>query len=255
MFRSSFPSASQCIPALCTALLLLAIPARASAQMPPMPDMEPVPPPEQLPVPFKMSGIGNSHIAIKASPEAQAWFDQGLSLFHDFWDYESAKAFEQSIRADPKCAMCQWGLAAALEMHGDDAVRPYVKQALATAERLKSHAGAPEKLYIDAAQADLSSSERGKSPAIPILRKLVKKAPHDIEAASSLLKPWATATTKRVSPRPAKRSVLRSLKGFCARRPTILPLITTGFTPWNPAIIQNARFRAQLCSPASRVYW
>ncbi len=50
-----------------------------------MADMQPIPPPEQLPVPVKITGIGNSHIAIKASPEAQAWFDQGLSLLHDFW--------------------------------------------------------------------------------------------------------------------------------------------------------------------------
>ena len=51
-----------------------------------MADMQPIPPPEQLPAPIRMSGIGNSHIAIKGTPEAQAWFDQGLSLLHDFWD-------------------------------------------------------------------------------------------------------------------------------------------------------------------------
>jgi hypothetical protein len=71
-----------------------------------MAGMQPVPPPEQLPVPIRMTGIGNGHISITASPEAQAWFDQGLNLMHDFWDYESAKAFEQGIRVDPQCAMC-----------------------------------------------------------------------------------------------------------------------------------------------------
>jgi tetratricopeptide (TPR) repeat protein len=131
-----------------------------------MTDMQPVPP----------------HITIKATPEAQAWFDQGLSLLHDFWDYESAKAFEQAIRVDPTCAMCEWGLAQALEMRGDDAVKPYTRRALDEAERLKSHASATDKLYIDAANADFAPSETGKSPAIPILRKLVKKSPHDIQA-------------------------------------------------------------------------
>jgi len=90
-------------------VLELAFCGAASAQMgnmPGMSDMQPIPSPEQLPAPVKMTGIGNSHIAIKASPEAQAWFDQGLSLLHDFWDYESAKAFEQGIRVDPNCAMC-----------------------------------------------------------------------------------------------------------------------------------------------------
>ena len=99
--------------------------------------MQPIPPPEQLPAPMKMTGIGNSHIAIKARPEAQAWFDQGLSLLHDFWDYESAKAFEQGIRVDPNCAMCYWGLARALEMRGDEA-EAYGKKALAEAVELKN---------------------------------------------------------------------------------------------------------------------
>jgi hypothetical protein len=54
------------------------------ANMPPMDGMHAFPPPEQLPVPVHMTGIGNSHITIKATPEAQAWFDQGLTLLHDF---------------------------------------------------------------------------------------------------------------------------------------------------------------------------
>ena len=147
-----------------------------------MSDMQPIPPPEQLPVPIKMAGIGNSHIAIKATPEAQAWFDQGLSLLHDFWDYESAKAFEQSIRVDPNCAMCWWGLAQALGMRGDDSVKSYVEHAMDEAERLKNHASGSDKLYIEAGKADLLRREQGHSAAIPALRKLVKKYPHDIEA-------------------------------------------------------------------------
>ncbi len=147
-----------------------------------MSDMQPIPPPEQLPVPIKMAGIGNSHIAIKATPEAQAWFDQGLSLLHDFWDYESAKAFEQSIRVDPNCAMCWWGLAQALGMRGDESVKSYVEHAMDEAERLKNHASGSDKLYIEAGKADLLRREQGHSAAIPALRKLVKKYPHDIEA-------------------------------------------------------------------------
>jgi hypothetical protein len=67
-------------------------------------------PPEKLPPPQKLTGIGNSHIRITGTPEAQVWFDQGLNLLHDFWDYESARAFEQSIRVDAQCAMCYWGM-------------------------------------------------------------------------------------------------------------------------------------------------
>ena len=67
-------------------------------------------PPEKLPPPQKLTGIGNAHIRITATPEAQMWFDQGLNLLHDFWDYESVRAFEQGVRVDPNCAMCYWGI-------------------------------------------------------------------------------------------------------------------------------------------------
>jgi predicted Zn-dependent protease len=146
-----------------------------------MADMQPVLSPDQAPAPIHMQGIGNSHIAIKSSPEVQAWFDQGLSLLHDFWDYESVKAFQQGIRLDPNCAMCYWGLAQAVDFR-DMGKDYYSKRALAEAVRLKGKAGDAGKLYIEALQ-DESAAKDGKSPqAIAILRKLVKKYPNDIEA-------------------------------------------------------------------------
>ncbi len=121
-----------------------------------MADMQALVPPEQLPTPIHMTGIGNAHITIAATPEAQVWFDQGLNLLHDFWDYESMKAFEQSIRVDPNCAMCWWGLAQAAGMgHSESAV--YGKQAIAQAVKLEDHASETDKLYIEAAQVDASS--------------------------------------------------------------------------------------------------
>lgn len=76
--------------------------------------MKEVPAPEKMLPPVKMTGIGNSHLAITANPEAKMWFEQGLNLLHDFWEYESERAFEQAIRVDPQCAMCYWGLYQAL---------------------------------------------------------------------------------------------------------------------------------------------
>jgi len=150
-----------------------------------MADMQPVLPPEQLPAPIHMSGIGNAHIAITASAEAQVWFDQGLNLMHDFWDYESAKAFEQSVRVDPNCAMCWWGLAQA-EGFRHSPRQFYGKQALEKAVLLKEHVTVPEKLYIEAAQADAAIKNDAKHGAnkqeILLLRELVKKEPTDIQA-------------------------------------------------------------------------
>ena len=146
-----------------------------------MTDMQPVPPPEQLPVPVRMTGIGNSHITIKATPEAQQWFDQGLSLQHDFWDYEAEKAFEQSVRVDPQCAMCQWGLALAVGFRNSDA-QAYGKHALEEAGKLMSQASESDKLYIEAAQASLAAKDGDHAQETAILRKLVSDYPHDTQA-------------------------------------------------------------------------
>ena len=155
--------------------------AMQMGSMPGMDGMQPATPPEQLPVPIRMTGIGNSHMAIHASPEAQAWFDQGLNLMHDFWDYESEKAFEQSIRVDPNCAMCWWGLAQAEGFRKSD-TKAYGTHALAEAVRLKDSGNAAESLYIDAAKARSIAKEDDNSAEVAILRNLVKLNPSDIQA-------------------------------------------------------------------------
>src|ERR1051325_2745596 len=140
--------------------------------------------PGKLPPPQKLSGIGNSHIRITATPEAQMWFDQGLNLLHDFWDYESARAFEQSIRVDPQCAMCYWGMYQAERFyHRDDTY--YAGRMLTKANSLKSYASKAERLYIEASAAEEGaekSDKKDKSEAIRIYRKLVKQNPKDKQA-------------------------------------------------------------------------
>ena len=183
-----------------------------------MADMAPIPPPEQLPVPIRMTGIGNGHIAIKAGPEAQAWFDQGLNLYHDFWDYESAKAFEQAIRVEPQCAMCWWGLAQALQFRGRE-VAAYGKHALAEAMRLRDHAGATDKLYIGAAWAAEDEKNGGKQQQIALLRKLVKKAPHDIEARIFLASAVGDGFDDAGEPKPGQKERIALLESVIRDAP------------------------------------
>jgi len=145
-------------------------------------------PPDKLPAPEKIAGVGNVHVKITAAPEVQMWFDQGLNLYYDFWDYESARAFQQSIRIDPNCAMCYWGLYLAQSMRNSE--DPYAAEAIKKADSLKSHAAKNERLYIEAAYAgekagrdpNNSSSEDEESAEVKVLRKLVKRSPHDTHA-------------------------------------------------------------------------
>jgi hypothetical protein len=194
-----------------SALLLLSFTAAAQSPMPNMPAMHAFPPPDQLPVPIRMSGIGNSHIAIKASPETQAWFDQGLSLLHDFWDYESAKAFEQSIRTDPLCAMCCWGLAQALTFRGE-ADKVYADPALAQAVRLESHASRTNRLFIEAAAAESREKGDDHTASIALFRKLVSKEPHDPEARIFLANAVDDGYDDNGNPKPGMKEKIAILE-------------------------------------------
>jgi tetratricopeptide (TPR) repeat protein len=150
--------------------------------------MKTLPAPGSLPAPVQMTGIGNSHLTITAAPEAQAWFNQGLNLLHDFWDYESARAFEQGIRVDPQCAMCYWGLYQALIFRNGE-TNAYTAKALANALRLKPHVSKHEQLYIDATAAADDAVNAAKpdddpdnAKEIVIWRQIVKNYPSDLQA-------------------------------------------------------------------------
>ena len=177
--------------ALAAACLLVGYAQRTSAQTAmtchSMDTQEEVPP-EKLPPPQKLTGIGNAHIRITATPEAQVWFDQGLNLLHDFWDYESVRAFEQSVRVDPQCAMCYWGIYQAEKFRHSNS-KYYADQALNKAVSLKGRASKSERLYIDAsvaAEADEKSEKEdkkaGDSKEVQLYRKLVKQDPKDMQA-------------------------------------------------------------------------
>ena len=56
--------------------------------------------------------LGEHHREITTrSPEAQAFFDQGLRLTYGFNHDEAARAFARAGELDPQCAMCFWGAA------------------------------------------------------------------------------------------------------------------------------------------------
>jgi tetratricopeptide (TPR) repeat protein len=172
---------------LAALIAFLAPPTPAQMNMPGhVMEMKDQTPPDELPEPRRMTGIGNSHLEITAKPDAQAWFNQGLNLLHDFWDYESARAFEQSVRVDPQCAMCYWGLYKAESFYHSTA-QGYAGRALTTAISLKDKVSQRERLYIEAAAA-AEEADKNKNPgairssASELWRQIVKQYPEDIQA-------------------------------------------------------------------------
>lgn len=198
--------------------------------------MAEIPAPESLPAPERMTGIGNSTLAITANEEAKAWFTQGLNLLHDFWDYESAKAFEQAVRSDPKCAMCYWGLYKAEVFRSPDV--PWAQAALDRAVALKKHASKAERLYIEAAVAERKATleamrpkkkakpeKRGESTAhvdseeTKVLRKLVKLEPEDVQARIFLAESVRDGFDEKGEPRAGTAEGQRILSEILKEHP------------------------------------
>ena len=184
--------------------------------------------PEKLPPPQKLTGIGNSHIRITATPEAQMWFDQGLNLLHDFWDYESLRAFEQAVRVDSQCAMCYWGIYRA-ETFSHSNSKYYANQMLTKAVSLKGRASKAERLYIDASvAADAEDKEekfakKGKSKqdsqAVQIYRKLVKSNPKDTQAKIFLADALKDGYEDNGEPSPGQKEALAILQSVLKAEP------------------------------------
>ncbi|MFI5095676.1 MAG: tetratricopeptide repeat protein [Candidatus Acidiferrales bacterium] len=188
-------------------------------------DMREEVPPEKLPPPQKLTGIGNAHIHITATPEAQMWFDQGLNLLHDFWDYESDRAFEQSVRVDPRCVMCYWGIYQA-EKFSHSNSKYYADQSLAKAVSLKNRASKSERLYIEASAAaeaaersEKDDSSAGDSKEVQLYRKLVKHDPQDMQARIFLAEALSDGYDDDDQPRAGQKEAMAILQGVLKEDP------------------------------------
>ncbi len=62
-----------------------------------------------------LKGVGNgASQADTANAQAQAWYVEGLNLYHAFNHNEARAAFAKAADLDPNCALCEWGVALGL---------------------------------------------------------------------------------------------------------------------------------------------
>jgi hypothetical protein len=97
------------------------------------------------------------HPITTTSPQAQRYFNQGLTLAYGFNHGEAIRSFKEAARLDPGCAMCHWGVALAhgpnINLPMQDEAVPQAWEALQQAKRLAPKAGEREQAYIRALEA------------------------------------------------------------------------------------------------------
>ena len=178
--------------------------------------------------------LGNSHYAITtASPEAQKYFDQGLTLSYAFNHAEAIRAFRQAPALDPECAMCYWGIAFALGPNINAPItEDAAKEAWQAIEQARAvAAGAPEKerAFIEALAKRYAADPKAERAPLDrayadAMREVSAHFPDDLDAATlfaqSLMdtSPW-NYWEKDGSPRQFTNDVLASLESVLARKP------------------------------------
>ena len=156
--------------------------------------------------PASMSGLGGHHHIISTkSPEAQTFFDQGLTLVFAFNHEEAARAFRHASELDPQSAMPFWGVALALgPCINLDVDPPHEKAAYEAVQKAMSLARdvtASERAYIEALARRYSGDPHIDLKKLDLdyahaMRDLSKRYPDDLDAATlyaeSLmdLRPW-----------------------------------------------------------------
>ncbi|HET7498029.1 MAG TPA: hypothetical protein VFM00_06990, partial [Candidatus Eisenbacteria bacterium] len=106
-------------------------------------------------------GIGNSHEPVTTtSPEAQAFYDQGLDYLESYVWVEAARSFHQALRLDPRLAMAHVGLSRAYSGLED---APAAERELAAARAAQSGASPRERRRIGIRAKQLDAMDDPKN--------------------------------------------------------------------------------------------
>jgi tetratricopeptide (TPR) repeat protein len=142
-------------------------------------------------------GLGAWHHNIHTSnPEAQKFFDQGLSLMYGFNRYESLRSFRKAVELDPQAAMAYWGMSMAqgpyINMDGEPEYK--IKESCEAVNKGLQVSGAPERerAYLEAAAKRCPDFQQPQA-YIDAMREVARRWPDDLDAqtifAESLMIP------------------------------------------------------------------
>jgi tetratricopeptide (TPR) repeat protein len=148
---------------------------------------------DNTPAPL-LAGLDHLHHPITTSnPQAQRYFDQGLTLVYAFNHDEAARSFQYAAKLDPNCAMAYWGLALARgpnynEWEIDASREKIASAAIKKAEALAANASASEQAYIHAMAQRVSPDPKADQKKMganyrAAMRDLMQHYPNDLDAA------------------------------------------------------------------------
>lgn len=157
------------------------------------------------------AGLGDiNHPVTTNNPEAQKFFNQGLSYLYGFNHEEAVKSFKQALQLDPNLAMGYWGIALAMgSNYNVPADGPALLQAYSNLQKaieLAPKASDNERAYINALSKRYSADVQVDQHKLAVdyknaMGELSKNYPDDLDAATLYaesmmnLRPWKLWTS------------------------------------------------------------
>lgn len=160
-----------------------------------------------------LPGMGKADFPVTtASPEAQAFINQGVAQLHSFYYFEAERSFRQAAKLDPACPMAYWGLAMS-NVNNTKRAKGFLKEARAKAEKAKLTAR--ETLYLNAL-ADFhkegADDKARRQGLLKGLETIVQDYPGDLDARAWLaMVTWQNSHTDGIGSRQAVDTLIESV--------------------------------------------
>lgn len=168
--------------------------------------------------------LGTLHFKTSCNEVAQRRFDRGMRYQHSYWYTQAKEVFEETLKADPNCAIAYWGIAMTLLDNPHNAIpRANLAPGLAAIQKAKAMSAKTERErdYIDAlllmyADHDKLSHRQRISAFRDAQDKIAAKYPDDDEAKI------AYAITLNTSADPNDKTYAQQSKGAALLEPISL---------------------------------
>ncbi|HZZ32012.1 MAG TPA: hypothetical protein VFE10_08455 [Phenylobacterium sp.] len=173
-----------------------------------------------------LTGYGSGGFIVRtASPQAQAYFNNGMQLAHAFAHKPAIAAFQEAEKLDPTCAMCAWGEAWArgptINYPVDDKEQAELAALADKAAALAKDGSAKEQKLIAALQARYRKGGGlgpGDDAFARAMDQLARENPTDNEIAILAADAWMIPTANRETQANLPRA-LELIGGALRRKP------------------------------------